>query len=357
MTYSVYPITDIADIPPLVKSFAVTLGFVTGGGGTDITVKHPTYVGARVFGVRTEVGGVHPSTSYEDVIVTCDGSDGSYARARSPKLNPSQGNTDAAVIIVKPTKLHLFGSLGGGVSDPGKTFISGVIEYGFNLYRHFHIGYVEKITAFDGGEVISGSLCWWRTTPITTGSSYTRNYDQFDEMMYPFSANNGSGYRNNGGVYINHPNNPNSWREFAIMANFPSSSTLAAFNTMMAANGDKMVLGGFKDAINTGYVAAGKAPYSGVNVLGSVNLYIGKRVGGTQYLQAIGRVYGVRMVHMEDLNPGDQITVGTSVWRVFPVFAKSTARTMGGTGGPSTDRTFPTNNTSHYVGMAYLVSE
>lgn len=354
MTYSVHPITSLSDIPSLVKSFADTLGWTTTlESATSITVKHPTYTGARVFGVTSESGGSHPSTSYEQIKLTCDGSDSTYARCISPKLNPTQAATSAAVVIVQPTKLHLFGNLSGGPTDSGLSFIAGVIEYGYNLYRHFYLGYLEKISAFDGGEVITGSACWiTQYDNFSTGATISRRFDDYKEMVYPFKAHNGNTVWNNGGLYINHVGNAQPWREFAIRSDINSSGLQAILST----NIHKLVLGGFRDSINEGYMLAGKAPYSGVQVLTPINLYIGKKVGTTAYLQAVGRPAGVRLVHMEDLQPGDEITIGTSVWRVFAVFSKSSKSSFGLVSTGSGQYHWPTENSSHYVGLAYLVS-
>jgi len=349
MSYSVFPIAAMADIPSLVRSFAATLGWTTTTeSATSITVTHPSYIGAKTFGVSFETYVTSAPAVIEEIRLTCTGSDSNHAKAISPILNTSQLNVDAAVVTVQPTKLHLMGILEGGAAGAGRSFIAGVIEYGYNLYRHFYLGYVDKITAFDGGEVITGSRCW----SVSNGSSgpYSRSYDS-REWSYPFQANHA--LVDNGGVFVGHANNAQSWREFAIR----EPSTRGSLDTLLAVNGHKVVIGGFGDSINTHLMNSAKSPHIGVQMLTPVNLYIGLRSGSTQFFQAIGHPGGARLVHMEDLEPGAQINIGTATWRVFPVFSKKAAAAMGGSAVPQLSRRFPTDNTSFYVGMAYLVSD
>lgn len=358
MSYSTTPITSISDIPSLVKSFADTLGFTTSTvSATQVTVKHPSYTLAKTFTVKVNNEG-SGLTLRQRIEVSCDVVGSIPAWAESPKLNKTQVDTDAAVTVEAPTKLHLFGARLGGSGDPGKSFIAGVIEYGYNLYRHFYLGYVDKITSFDNGELITGSSVYPFADNITSGN-FTVAYDHKANVLYspayPFQAtvpDNTTSYRN-GGCYIPHAANAESWREF----NLRSSWSSAGFDAATSVNGHKVVLGGFGDSINSGYMNAAKSPFQGVNILVPINLYIGKRVSSQQYLQAIGSVSGARMVHMEDLEPGAEVTIGTSVWRVFPVFSKSSDPYNRRPVFLGTNRRFPQNNSSYFVGMAYLVSE
>lgn len=348
MTYQVSSIGAVSEIPALVKSFADTLGFTTATiSGTQVTVKHPTYTPARVFNVQSIISG-SAATLRHQISVGCDAPGSTAAIAESPKLNPTQVNNAAAVTVILPTKLHLFGKLEGNASDSGETFIAGVIEYGYNLYRHFYLGYIEKLTAFDNGEVVSGSAFW----PVGKNSN-SAIYCDVEDSRYPFSANNGvAGDAGNGGAYIVNAGNAVPWRSF-------SSGTWTPGHTLdqhFATYGGSVILGGYKDNMNAGYVYAGKSAYSGAQMLAPVNLYVGKRVSTTQYFQPVGRVAGTRMVHMEDLEPGDEVSIGTELWRVFPVFAKSTTLSYTTTISTAANA-FPVGNSSYFLGMAYKVSD
>jgi hypothetical protein len=257
-------------------------------------------------------------------------------------------NNAASVVVSLPTKIHLIGKLAGGSSNPSESFIAGVIEYGFNLYRHFYLGHIEKITAFDGGELTTGSAF-----QVTGKSTRTVNYMDNGDTYYPFSANtNVNGDAGNGGAYINHVANAVPWRMFSSAAGVGGQT----IDTFLATYGGAMILGGIKDGINTGYLACGKSPFAAAQVMAPVNLYIGKRIASAQYFQAVGRAAGARMVNMEDLEPGVEVSVGTQLWRVFPVFSKTSAKsTTYVINTPSNG--FPPTNTSYFMGMAYKVSD
>lgn len=348
MTYSVSAISSVNEIPALLKSFADTLGYTTTTvSGTSVTVKHPTYTPAKVFTVSALITG-SAATLRHQIAVACSAAGATTAIAESPKMNPSGVDSAGSVVVSLPTKIHLFGKLAGGASDPAESFIAGVIEYGFNLYRHFYLGYIEKVTAFDGGELTTGSAFQPVGRPAQTVS-----YMDNDDTIYPFSANtNVNGDAGNGGAYIDHVGNAVPWRLFSSAAS-TGSQTL---DTFLATYGGSMILGGIKDSINTGYLACGKSPYAAAQMMAPVNLYIGKRIAGAQYFQAVGRVAGARMVNMEDLEPGVEVAVGTQLWRVFPVFAKSAVKSTAYT-IYTTANGFPAMNTSYYLGMAYKVSD
>lgn len=347
MTYQVSSIAAISEIPALVKTFADSLGFTTTGSGTSITVKHPTYTGARIFTVASLITG-SSATLRHQISVSCDAPSATAAITESPKLNTSQVNSAASVSVSTPTKVHLFGKLAGGSSDSGETFIAGVIEYGYNLYRHFYLGYIEKITAFTNGELVTGSAFW----PVGKNNN-SAIYCESDDTRFPFSANNSvAGDAGNGGAYIVNAGNAVPWRMFSS-GTWTSGHT---FDQHFATLGGSVILGGYKDNMNSGYMYAGKSPYSGAQILAPINLYIGKLVSTTQFFQAVGRAAGARLVHMEDLDPGAEVSIGTQLWRVFPVFSKST--TLSYTTSISTAaNAFPTGNSSHFVGMAYKVSD
>ena len=335
MAYSVSSITTLAEIPALWSAFATAQGFIVDTTSpAQPTVKHPSQAGAEAFKMVVTLAGLNHDVTLSSVSAVAT----STAVTRSPILRPS-GTTDVTSI---PTKLHLFGGL-----SP-KPYLAGVIEYGYNLYRHFYFGHAEQLSAYDGGEIITGS-----TQGISTSyAGYPFHFNNAAHRAFPFGAlclHAAPGF--NGGMRLTHAGNAVPWRTFK------HSRTMTADNidTTFSTDGANIVLGGLGDSVNSGFPLAGKSAFSGANILSPINLYIGKRVSSQQYFQAVGRPAGVRLVNMEDLEPGAEITVGSTVWRVFPVFAKSSdmyLRTIAVTGSA-----YPTANSSWFYGQAYLVSE
>jgi len=334
VSYQVSTITAIAEIPALFAAFALANGFTVNNTVTTApTVKHPTQSDAEAFKLTTGISGLNHDVTLSSVSAVAT----STAITRSPILR-SSGTVDAVVL---PTKLHL---IGGQLPKP---FIAGVIEYGYNLYRHFYYGYAEQLSTYGGGEIITGSL----QGTSTTYTSYPMHFNNAAQRAFPFGAlclHAAPGF--NGGMRLVHAQNAVTWRTFK----HNRTMTAGNIDTTFATDGANIVLGGLGDSVNSGFPLAGKSAFSGANILSPINLYIGKRVSSVQYFQAIGRPSGVRLVNMEDLEPGAQITIGSSVWRVFPIFAKNSdmyLRTIATSGNA-----YPTYNTSWFYGHAYLVT-
>lgn len=345
MTHTTYAITSITEIPPLVATFAAAVGF-TASGTAEASVTHPTYAGAKTFTVSALVSGTGAARR-ERIQVSTNTTGGNNALAESPKLNPTGGNTAASVVLRQPTALHLFGNLEGDATDAGASFIAGVIEYGHNLYRHFYLGYVEKTTDYGGGEVTTGtSQCW---TNISTGNYVWTDVNSL-QITLPFSAFNRND-TTNGGLHVDHPEAAQPWYLFTL----GRTSLLPDFDSNFSTSGNSVVLGGYRDSINSGLMAAGKSPFSGAQVLTPINLYIGKREGSSQFFRPVGAPAGVRMVHMGDLEPGAVVTLGSVSWRVFPIFSKSSEDTVRVPNVSTAAYAYPERNNSHLVGMAYRV--
>lgn len=308
-------ITALSDIPPLVETFAATVGWTVGGSSSAPTLTHPTLVGAQAVTLTYQ-----SAATYQ--YLRLDAGSSRYAMAQSPYRG-----TTATPTIIAPTKVHL---LGGLTPEP---YIAIVVEYGFNLYRHLYFGYAEILGSYTGGEIIAGS-CYGRRA---SGTGFY--YDS--DIAYPFTAwhnqdSNLTQGHENGWMRIAHASNPNTWRKF-------KRNPTAASGTYPA---DTCVMGGFRDEINDPLLARGLSPYAGVSILTSVNLYAPDSGG---FFTPVGRPAGVRLLHMRDTDPGAQVNDGVYNWRAFPAFKKSVA-----TSYARTTTSWPTDETSYLVGYAYL---
>lgn len=350
-TASTVSVASIHDIPGAVKLFADSLGFTTAEvSATEIYVQHPAYTPARTFTVSSFSTGA-AATLRERIIVATDAVGGTPAWAESPKLNPTQTNSAASVIVSPPTQLFLFGQLEGDADDSGESYIAGVIAYGFNRYRHFYLGYVAKSTAFEGGEITTGSAF----APTGQSSSWQARFDS-TQSCYPFQGTCTTDF-NNGGVYVDHANAVTKWRQFSMFKTAASNGRWPVDNSD-AATFNQMVAGGFPDGINEGYLSAAFQPFSNAAVLVPINLYIGMAVPSplAKSLAAIGHVPGVRMVDIQDMDPEDTLTLGSETWRVFPGFQKNSESAVTMVSGLGSNAFMPAE-TSRYVGLAYKVSD
>lgn len=312
MATASHTITSLADIGPLVNSFAATAGWIVGGTTGEPTLTAPLIVGAIPFTLKRQL------SATSDSLYWTDGTRQAHA------VSPRTGISSSAPTITQPTKLWLFG---GQTPQP---YIHIAIEYGYNLYRHLYFGYAEKIGSYTGGEIICGSL-WgaYNTLSTTQTQSYTG-----DTTRYLFSSHVSGTVATHGHMNINHADNPTQWRQFDRETN--GALTLPT----------TCVMGGFRDAINDIYMARGVSPYAGANILVPVNLYA--PVAG-ENMVPVGRPAGVRMVHIGDIEPATAISDGVKTWRVFPAARKNPA-----TGISVSRDSWPPDETSYYVGYAFL---
>lgn len=318
--YSSFDITAITDIPTLVNTFAASAGWtVTGSSGSPI-LTHPTLGGAIPFQLTAAISSFDHTLAWS----SSDGSVTSQAVVLSPKLN----GVFATPVVSLPTKVHLFGNV---TPEP---FMAIVIEYGFNFYRHLYFGYLQKFGNFTGGEVVSGA-----GFGSSAANVYPKSYLAGD-AQYLFSARQNQWAANkSGGVNIVHADNAtHPWRIFQapLGANSPLNIPTTA------------AIGGYKDDANDGYLARGKSSFAGTNILVPMTLYSVRQGGNPPVFAPIGVPAGVRLVHMQDIDPGSSIAIGAVSWRCFAAFRKNNSETVTrvGTG-------WGADETSSWVGYAY----
>jgi hypothetical protein len=330
MAYQQTNIVAVTDIPDIVATFAQANGWVvnTATAGAPVFT-HPSLAGALPMRLTATIGGTNNQNHdviWEEANVSVSTS---KAVCRSPKLAGSSNNPT----VPSPTNLHLFVSL---TPEP---FIAGVIEYGFNLDRHFYFGYLCKAGVFDGGEVICGMA---GPGAIFTNSDIS--YTDESSFKFLFEARHDSNIladADSGGVHVDHPNNPNPWR---VINATDAPSPFGNFA------GDE-IIGGFGDGINDGYLARGNSSYAGSAILSPINMYMSKPITGDTLFTPVGSPAGVANVNMRDLEPGQQVTIGSDTWRVFPAAAKDARTVMSGNVANGYYRDY---ETSFYVGHAYL---
>ena len=331
MAYAQYNISAITEIPALVGSFADTQGWdVDSTNVNQPIITHPTLSGAIPFRLTASIGGTNNQN--HDLVLTAVSPPvtTSTVRTRSPKWNGSFNNP----AVPLPTKLHVITGL---LPEP---YLIMTIEYGFNLYRHLYFGYMEKLGDYTGGEVISGQ----RNADTSQAGGFTVSYLN-ESHQYLFNGRHTTSVvsSDSGGVYINHADNANKWRVF-------SSTTSGTIGNDALPTFDALgVIGGFRDGWNDGYLARAKSSYSGAGILVPINLYVPEPITGDVRFIPIGHPAGVRLVHMQNLEPGQEITVGDETWKVFPAFSKQSYEAA------AKGTYYAAAETSYHVGYAFLM--
>jgi len=313
-----YTLTNIEDVPAKVVDFVNTN--MTGWTAALVTPGPNGEVRARI---DMPADGTDPAQSFDlmalnGATVTTDlygGTINNYihifftndlpaplgCRIPSPCYATGSGAVDAAPRLA--SALYLF----GGTGPAG--YVAGAVEFGANRFRHFYIGRVAKRGGYTGGQIISGTMV--KNSKSTFGSPAKWHADDHARL---FQANEGGWYGDRitwpGGVWVDHPDNPNPLRKFHADT---------AYN-MHAVDRSASVMGGFRDGpIDPLVTPAGQRTLpSGRAALIPVELFAPLFINGAAVYVPIGHPAGVRVLDMTGLSPGDAFTVGAETWRVFP---------------------------------------
>jgi len=327
-----HSITNIEEVPALVGAFATALGWTsTTPGANTVTLRAPGDVVTWTLRENADtlqilsLGEDSNSIGYTDI--NPDLPDNDMAIMAQPVLRVGGAN-----VTQTPTTVYLIGA-----NDPSP-YIHIAVAFGENLFRHMYVGIMEKLGNYLRGNVIAA----------TKGPSLTANttlsYDDITNMKYLFQGgNNAMAESLSGGVFVEHADNAVPWRRFYN----------GAFQTIIGANPEG-VIGGFGDAINDGYLARAMSPFAALSILAPVNLYVTQPISGDRTFVPIGRVPGIRMVNMSQLEPAQEIVVGGMRWIVFPSHSRRIEKTMTAEGSGSRARDF---ESSYWVGYAVAIAE
>lgn len=168
-------------------------------------------------------------------------------------------------------------------------------------YRHFTFGRVDKAGVYDGGTYVDGTD--W---PV---SSYPAS---FSYKHVPFQGSNVS----------------NNSRSGFVRADIPADGRANWFHNL-GHNGttESRVFGEAGAAGSSGATAAylvdraDRNAFSGRSILHVIPLFV-MRTGTSTYYSPLGVVQDVRYCSINKFEPGQEVTIGSDVWKVFPVAAK-----------------------------------
>lgn len=322
MAFDTNNIATLAEIPALVATFAASQGWTVDstnpsaplltrpGGGLPVLVQ-------GFDGLPNGLGEINLSSP-------------ANAGARARTLNIRINGTAAAPVIPTPTRLFLFSG-----TEESSAFIAGVIEFGFNRYRMFYIGNMVRKGNYTGGEVIAGNAFQPETVsfryPLTT-----------DDHKYLFKGTQSffTSPADTGWVHVIHPESDTLFKPF-----FSSLSvTVDPVQNIDVGS----VFGGNFDNVNDTLLVYGEQHFAAANLINPVQLYEG--VGTPRFLRPLGHPAGARSVNMTNLSPGQQITVGSINWRVYPEFRKSDLTSI--SQGPNAT-SYAADESSVFAGMAF----
>lgn len=204
---------------------------------------------------------------------------------------------------------------GVGASGP---YVYVAVEVSAGEFRHFGGGILEKVGTYTGGEFTFGH--YWSAV-LGTLNDPTNGINGV-----PFDSSNGSSQNAQvamasvrcvesvgGGEILAYANSTNRGMRCGgwVRANTQPSAGDAAGSPLLA------------------IYQAGPIPEIGLAPLIRVPCYAERPSG---FFSLIGEPPAFRHIRVDFLNPGDEITLGTEVWKTFPVVRKGTAPGNRGSG-------------------------
>lgn len=331
MAYQEHVINSHAEILPLIKPFADSVGWVTTLDGANPVL---TYTGGDAPIPYKLVAGSSshsfPTLVWEPVGVTGAKKATMVAPIFATDAAPSSPFSPA------PTKVFLISAM------TPQPYFAIVVEYGFNLMRHLYFGYMEKVGDYTGGEVVS-AVNGYNGIGGAANLSYLELANYGCKWLFSGGGTADLPQDERGGVMVTHANNPNPWRHFAL----GGPTTTNSDNSFP----DDAALGGFRDAINDGYLARGENSIGNANPLVPIELLIVRKNAGDTLFRPIGRPAGVRMLNLKGLETYGQVTLGSDVWHWFPAISKQQAINSPRAG--TSNGFWRKQQTSYQLGYAY----
>ena len=226
--------------------------------------------------------------------------------------------------------LHLFASDTDEVSGNSAPHVYGVLEYAPGKYRHFSFGNLDK---FGDGWTGGGFVCGHEWDPFQ--SSESNPIDSRHSVHLDGIASNAS----------------DSERATLHMEGLPGqqpskfgvSGATTSVGTDEAGNDRSMIYGGFRRSLYTyGFLHFIPSQLTGFLPFAPVPIFYRRdTLNSNSQVYFLGNMPNIRMVQMRNFNPGDEITIGSVTWKIFPVVSKSN---IGGN-----------NEESENMGVAYAL--
>lgn len=320
MAYTTHTVSSMADLLGHIVSAATTAGWANPAANTITLPGGMTCVLSATDGTFDKTLRLEDSTDPTR-----------YTEFRAPYINGvATGQPDTPT----PTKLSLFT---GTAPDH---YIAGVVEFGFNSYRHFYFGHMDKIGNYGSLGLLSSNQFnygYGDTTLPTWDYSSNRN-------LFGSRCQSATLRADAGGMDITHIDRTDpDWARFGAV--------VSSINAHSGLDGNE-IIGGSLDGINTVDTFQGKSAFAGQNILVPPNLYITEGAGASVRYRPLGKPHGVRFVNLEGLDTDSSITVGADTWRVFAEFRRS-SNTVGVRDDTAPNR-YIDAELSYHLGIAYL---
>lgn len=217
-----------------------------------------------------------------------------YTPGQPPANHPNPSGEALANLGAGPyTKLYMFAN-----ASPSP-HIHVVVELTGGIFRFLSFGMVSKLGTWTGGTYVDAS--YWN-------ESQTWRYYWMRYHSSLFDSMSDVAYRGSIRCDIPLDGRANAWASLGYNAAYRAYTGLFG--------GDSNTGTGY---LTTQFYNRNSPPFSGQVALGTIEFDI-FRIGG--FWSPSGSFPNVRYLNMERFNPGQEITVGADVWKVFPMCRK-----------------------------------
>lgn len=297
MAYESGSATSRDDLLDKIRGFALANGWTVNGwaddgGGKRLHIQK----GTLCFNFRS--GSNEPIFGYYSMTGICMNGSSGYDGAQPWYSQPghtastSGGAWGVSIVAVSGTipAYHFF--------TLGSSGICIVVEYQVGKYKWLVLGELDKAYAgnYSGGQFISGS---------DGADNYERNI--------VLSFDSGTNWRSSFGVYLDIDGQTGKWRGNDAIS---GTGRLAQPHGMFTTNMTSV----FQLSITAALQRSSYNAFTGLTAL--IPIYItAERDGG--FYSYVGKVPNMRLLNIRGLSPGDEITLGSDTWKVFPVYDMS----------------------------------
>jgi len=326
MSYQTGTATDVDDLMAKLSTFAQANGWTedkavagSGDGSSSETYlsKGVTFV---IFDAQLDTS--HPNVYHAvsqaldepslDVYVAT-GHNGASAASAQPGTSTVK---DTNWLLPNMTAYHFF-------TDPTKEYLHIVVETTANEFRHIHVGLLDKIGAYDGGQYNQSTSPDQVFNTIDDPSNF--------QHSYPWTKlGNGAGKHQLLRVNIDGVD----WKTTAAL------DTTSAFVAPLRMQGQGEVLDNHFDMRTSGLIRTTQPNrFNSTVVLFPIPCFISR--SATQRAP-VGKPFDLRMCNIKNVSPGAEISFGGDDWLIFPFVEKK---------NPNTDDELPN---SGWLAFAYL---
>lgn len=239
-----------------------------------------------------------------------------YDGALAPSAQPNPSGSAVTNLLAGPyTKLYLFAD-----SSPSN-YIHVAVETSGGIFRHMSFGMMDKLGTWTGGTYVDGT--YWRLD-----GQVAYHWEQQHSAL--FCSSSYYPYTICGSIRCD-------IAEDSVTNGFARLSERFSYRAYTGLFGNQSNSSNGDGYLTTQFYNRNAAPFSSQVTLGTILADV-SRTGG--FWSTLGAFPNVRYLNIANFAPGQEITIGTDTWKVFPMLRKG----VGTSGSPAGDIPYSDNH-------------